>query len=353
MEERKLYLYPRPYIYKKYRFTRNIVWYYKRCGGYTKLDPSLSYDYWEECVAKNKFNVICPGYFLETLLCIFLKRMLSIKGIKINKWIIPKFYDSMLNFFKIKSSCKEINLFKEFTRLHSLLKDYPTPLFFDRDENIYFNMLYDYGTIKNNSKYIRNTDPFWKQFFDNLGFDYTIIYPSIDIDRLKQIVATNFNHNGFNANKGFVVIDSSNLSYKTADNRMSKNRIFAQEEIRDIASYLRRFDLQCVVMSDNKTLFQYSGAFIINSWINLDPLAFMSLLRTAKSVISSDQNLYLSAAILGNNNIISIDNPPKGFSLDDIGEFTLCEGERRWLTLLDFNCSDIGKAIGDKQCIQH
>jgi hypothetical protein len=197
-----------------YPFTLDIPWTIKR----NIIVPKISQELWDKLISKRDINVICPGYFLEALVVSLSAYIFNINNIKVSNWIIPKYYTEMYNFMGINNiSPIEGNIFAAYDELIQLMYDYPTPLFFDGGNNVYFNMLFSYGTYSctEYKNYIkgRNENPFYKQILSNLCFDSSISFNKFDKNQVLKDVKSYLNQYSMRLNKKIFLIDTSKYSF--------------------------------------------------------------------------------------------------------------------------------------------
>lgn len=311
--------------YISFPFSPRIKWKLRN----SVIVPELNKHYYR-IIKDNPAQMLVPGYFLEVLVCALLANTFrQNKIMRVTSFITPAYYADMLNLFGIKVCCsKKDNPIKEFERLSIAVNGYPVPIFFNKKDRVFFNLLNNYGgNVKTiiGGKVERSEIPFWQQIFQNICFDFPLTIP-----RLTYNVETTRNRlvRQYNIHK-YVLLDNSNVFGTTADNRAINNRIFLKDEIEDLAYRLSRYNIKLVVMSPIEMKFNSPNIVKLNPWITINSLELFTLIVEAECVVSSDPNIYLSAALLDCEKVICLDNPPKGWTFDDVPSL----GDNKWYTI--------------------
>lgn len=297
----------------KFPFSANISW--KLNGSIIIPKTSLSF-----LNNANKIFCICSGYLLECITCSYVNKLFLRNNIKIDEWIMPDYYSDALKIFGLRYNYKKLakNIFLEFSEINNVASSYPVPIFMDADNNVYFNLLFNYCEVFTKSgMFVRNNvEPFWKQILSNTCINYE-----------NEIFCNDFT-NFINKNKllselkidndNFVVIDCVNLFNSPLQKKPKPKNFFSPDEIRQFAKVLLSRKIKCVVMTNNPL--RYAGINIqtIYSWNNINSLHLISLLHYARGIISEDHNLYLLAPILNCNSTFCVGNQHKGFSFSDL-----------------------------------
>lgn len=315
-----------------YPFTFKIPWEVNK----NVLVPKISKTFWNKYVKNNPINIVCAGYMLEVIICASIYKLFINNNLKPNKWILPSYYNSALNLFEIKidNRTDTSNVLMERDSINEIAKSYISPIFFDGDNNVYYNLLFNYGNIVsiNNVYKCRNEMPFWKQIINNLCFgNVNFKINKFDYRKAKQICYSYLESIGIKYEEKFAIIDNSNIIAETADGREVEQILFFPIQIKQIVDNLKKRKIKALVMTNNADSYKCIGINnIIPSWNMIDSGQFISLLSCADTIISSDQNLYLLGAILGVENIISLDKKCKGWSFDDIEDVKLLDINSNW-----------------------
>jgi len=307
--------------------------------------PSISDILWDNIIVeKKRVDILCPGYFLETLVSSKAVDILNSHGLYVKRWIIPSYYKDMLKFLGIDMKGSDGCVFEEFDRLMVGVKSYPVPYFFDGDGNMYLNLLFNYGkrvSFANFNRTSRNTEPFWKQLLDNICRRYDMDKFEIDTYKLKKKGLGLLRKLG--TKKELVLLDNSNLLSESADGSIIKNSIFFTNEVRNIAAAAHDKGMECVVMGNRFDLNNGFNIFNLKTWNNINSLDMLCLLSCMDVVVSSDPNIYLVAALLGCPKVICLNDAVEGWRFEDIEKICVDKGE--WMYLKDSSSGNIARNI--------
>ena len=266
-----------------------------------------------------------PGHLLEVLTALMAPRILKDHGININKWIVPGYYDSLLKYFNIKTLHANNNnsLTEEYKRMFKATKSYPVPIFFNGGNDIYINLLNNYGFNRlnnGNRRKERLTTPFWKQLLCNTCCSSftSCIFPKFGLEELNILKNQFFQSKELNVNK-YILIDNTTSISMLSDFRPLNHKLFNDCEIQPLALRLKKDNIKCIVMTNDTSNHNVDNTCYVDPWDKIDSLKLISLLLNAECIISSDPNIYLSAAMLGCKKIISLETTaPKGWNFIDV-----------------------------------
>jgi len=338
------------YLKIYYPFSRGILW--------NKSDrviiPTLDIKVWKRNLKNKKVNVLCPGYLLEAIIGAFSIPTLQNRGIEINKYILPIYYAEALNlfsFFYKKEVGGEKNIFIEYNRLMEAVYAYPSPIFFDNNDEVYFNLLLNYGErfdSKNNKK-PRNKDSFWKQILNNLCVDYFVDMNKFDFFKSKEICYKFLAKFSIKSGEKFVLIDNSNIFSTAADGHLINPIFLYPPQIREISENLKRKNINLIVIARDSAPYYGLGVNkVIPPWYLLKSDLVVSLIVNSFGVISSDQNLYLLAALFGVKNVICLEQQQKGWTFDDVKDISIDSENKNWITFDNENVGDIVSMISEE-----
>lgn len=286
--------------------------------------------------------VLCPGYLIEALMLPIVKNSFERYNLKVERWIFPKYYEKFLSYFGIKTcTTKNSDIFSEHNRINKAVISYPSPFFMDRQDNIYYNILFNYGDCIDyvGNGVDRNYEPFYDQILKNLClYSYNFCSLSIGKEHLRKICFNFLSKYGIYLNKPIVVIDNCNLSYKLSDGRVMISRCFSDNEIKCIGASLASKKYNCLVLSETSNVgYFYNNVYNLPAWKDLDFDVLISLLSCSSYLYSSDPNIYISAAMVGCGNIFAGGNFDSGWSLNDLKLlFT-----SRWIEKDEFDYNDL------------
>lgn len=296
------------------------------------VEPIVSKDIWNNNVKNKNATIVMPGHFLEVLTSLMAVRILKDNGVNATTFITPAYYTDLLKFFSIKVNCgrKKEPIIKEYDRLMEPVNSYPVPIFLNGNDDIYFNLLNNYGGNRKDikgKKFPMVDKPYWKQILCNTCSNYSNpIFPLINKEDLFKSKLDLFKDKGINSK--YILLDNSNVFQKTSDNRKVNSKKFDQAEINDLANNFAKHKIKCVIMSNENKIY-VNNMLVIPSWDNINSLQLLSLLLNAECIISSDQNICLSAALIGCKKIVYLDNPIKGWRFEDL---PIVNKDNMWIT---------------------
>jgi hypothetical protein len=308
--------------------------------------PYLSDVLWGNFITSKytKINLLCPGYLLENLIAAQMVKILKLNNVEIDSWLVPDYYKGVYKAFGINITGTNGNIFEEKIRLNEAKVSYTTPVFFDGNDNVYFNTLFNYKEVVNINNIPQNEDdkPFWMQILDNGCREYGVNPLSINIDKLKIKGKKIMESLGL-TNK-VVVIDNSNTSL--VDDRNINRRYFNQVEARGMSMFLGGEGLNCLLMNSRRDIYFGTNLYTMPSWYDYDSYDLLAVLSVADHVVSCDPTIYLTAAILGCKSIIALDDKIKGWSFDDVKGICLDNGNWRYLKSSSYN-NILGELINE------
>ena len=331
-------------------FSRNIPWEYNK----GEVTPNISKEIWNKYIKNKKCNIICPGYLLEAFMCLLAYDVLVLSGLKMDRIIMPEQYNGMAKLFgydNLKTSKQEGDLPSEFNRLLSFCRGYLTPIFFDKDDNVYFNFLLNYGTTAYSGyfgykipKIIRNF-PFHKQLFNNLCTKYNIRIKQIDNFESKKIIKKYLINANFKEDDKYILLDNASIFYLTSDNRKSKFKYIFPQQVKMLVDEFSRLGYKTIIMTNEYDKYKSMGMHgAIPAWINMPSEDVVSIMSGANGIISYDQNIYLLGALLGIKNVLSLEEEYEGWSFKDLDG--LCYYDNcNWVYIKDNDISSIPKLL--------
>jgi len=317
------------------------------------IEPYISHDIWLELIKPKECNVVCPGFFLEVLLLPLFSKVLERHSVKVDKWIVPSYYNDFLNLFGITTassvSGRSITVFTEFDRLFRTVRDYPAPVFMDRMGKVYFNCLFNYGEkVDPNGDFVdRDYEPFWRQVLKNTCcHPYEISFPTVERDFLRTVLEKLLVRYGADPDKPYFIVDNMVRSYRTADYRVAIDEQLTLPNVNTLGSVLSSYKHQCVVMADGVQQYKMHNVFSLPPWYKMSSLEFFALLLFAGGIYSSDPNVYMSGAILGCSRIVAVGNFDSGWELKDALEISCAVDKRRkWQQRDDFDLNSVLKVL--------
>lgn len=297
-------------------FTKDIPWY---CRGICILQTMLPQKW--EAITKNKNIVIfTPGYFIEVLASTILYKICYESDMNV-KILCPAYYNKLLDLYKIPGYPNpEIkNPLDEFERMKEVILEYPAPLFFDYDDNLYINSLFHYGKFidsQGNETKTLNEDSFFVQICNNICATYIPSLMQIRNVHITRLFEEFCLKTGSTINN-VVLLDNTTKMITFANKLKGVRKFYFDQDIKAISNMINKNSVLFVMENEPSKRYINSNVFFINPWYEIESDVVAALLSHAKVVISSDPNIYLSTALLKGGNIYVNDKPKTGFKLED------------------------------------
>lgn len=289
---------------KIFPFAPGIVWELKN-GKY--IIPNIDKNTWSTALKDRDLVVLCYGGLIESFFSLsVVEALLRLESSKKVFWAGDKrFYDLVKFYGKTEiTSCENIS------------HKYPVPLFLDKKNKAYFNVLNNYLTKYSyyGSHPQKNHKPIFEQIFSNsmLPWDNKY-YPKIswNFQKLKAWAKTA----RFYFNKKFIVIiyDESCFSDHKI-NCLDWN----QRNLREFASMMRRFDIEIVLCTNNRASFYDSPYYQAPQELDI----VLPLISQASIVLSSNIDFLLISLIISEAAVVApILLSQKEFDLFENAEF--------------------------------
>jgi len=318
------------------------------------IEPYMSLEVWRNFIKKNSSSptatVVCPGYLLEAYVASFIPSILSKYNVKVDKWIMPKYYSSMVNFLsgldeEIECTSDE-NIFEEYYRIKEAIDCYPVPIFFDEKDNTYLNVMFNYAETINfrNDKINRKSDiPLWKHMLDNLCVDCRFRNNTINNTQLSHRYKELLRKYGLSSQSKVVILDNSNVFGTLANGKVLNGKVFLEHEVNNLALRLAADKTQLLILTKNRVMTYSKNCFIANIWPRIDSFDLITLLASANCVISSDPNIYLVSMMVGCKNVIAVGNKITNMTFEDYFDISLCDndGKYNYIKLSDFSVNNL------------
>lgn len=256
-----------------------------------KIIPKISAEIWQERISNKSIILTLPqGGLLEAFVSLSCAEAISkIENGKLY-WLGNKKFFDLIN---LHGLC-------EISNIKLTLRDldnYPTPVFFDKKDKVYFNLLNNYIIKKNYWQMYdcEAKDPAIKQIFDNCLLNEWPGPPKF----------RNLNSSKMNKNKNIVII---------LDNFYSIHKIdclnWSIQQTKELASMLYGKNFKVNVISNNKTPFYGSKVNVIDYNI----LNIMDLIKSSWMVLSNNID-WLIISLMISNAIVFSKTLPKAFDL--------------------------------------
>lgn len=262
-------------------FSVGIPWVYKG----SVIQPKIKDHIWDSVVlSKKDFITVSFGGLLESLLSLVCIESLS-RNIKNHKlfWLGHEKYNYLIEQQKI-AEISQIAL------KPNILTQYPSPLFFDADDNVYFNLLNNYRKLKKHT----NDRPVFKQVIDNSFFSYSEI--NLRKSNIKE------------KRRQILIIPEDNNFSVHKDERCLK---WSAQNVRELAAMLYGKNYEIIVATQNPHLFQTSRIKTINATLE----DIIPIVKSCSMILSYEID-WLFSALLLNRKVSIVGLKPKSSCFD-------------------------------------
>ena len=240
---------------KFFPFTPSIPWKVKY-GKY--IVPKVNLNIWKELISKKDIVVVANGGLIESFVSLCYFEMMNITSAS-NKlfWIGDHRFD-----YLIKTN--GLATISNVTISNEILSKYPTPIFLDNSNNLFFNCLNNYLIYRSwyNIKGIKNYRPILDQLFinslTNWNCDYLpnmrrMIFPSKELLSWCKVA-------GINLNNPYICIfpDKTNLSIHK-ESCLQWDNI----QIKALAACLKQKGISTIVITNDSTKYYNSNVYTI------------------------------------------------------------------------------------------
>jgi len=264
---------------------------------------------WNRFISPRKNIIVSHGGLIESFFSLSIAEVLNfIYPEKQVYWCGNPEYKELINFNGLLK-------FNDFQISEEISNTYNTPIFFDKENNVYFNCLNNYLEKKSydlkNKK--NNKEPILKQIFSNSLIDWSQVY----IPKIRKYENIKFEKwcavNKFYKNSTYIII----IPERT---RFTKHNVsclkWSQNRIKALSSILYTYGISTVVFSDNYLKYKNQNNFVAP--LSLDILT--SMIKDCKLIMSEDIDYLLMSMSLSDAIIVS-KNLKNKFSLYDNKDF--------------------------------
>lgn len=261
-----------------------------------KIDPSVL----NNRLNNKKITVCAFGGLIESALSFCILEMLNYFAPSSDLYWAG--YENFYPFLKMNGLAKEykgkIN--------KSLLKKYPVPLFFNKNDDVYFNCLNNYIYVYNyyRKKSYHNTKAASKQLIDNGLFKWEDRFlPKLrNLDFCNKKAQNYIKLLGVNLNQPFALFICEKTNYSIYDVDCLG---WYPTEIRSLSAILGNYNMPVVVLSNDRNAYRYGSAHVLP--FNFE-LYFYLMLR-ANCVFSRDIDFLFLTMMFSNAKIFSLAQP--------------------------------------------
>lgn len=315
------------YEIKYFPFCKGIGW---KCTSVIK--PKLDGDSWNRAVSDRTPIITCFGGLYE--------HYFSLSIIEALNKILPskKVYFNGDEKFNALIKLNGISL-PENLITPELVKNYPLPLFFDEDDNVYFNVLFNYLEYHNvvGEVIFKNKNSISKQIFINSCLDWNISYTPQLRNLTEPLEFTKWKESKkFNIDKPFVLIfpDSTDLSMHSVS-----MLDWSIAQVKSFVSMCSGSGIHTVIITKNGG--RYTG---INSLVippNLEQILY--LIQKCNVILSNEIDFLLLSLILSKNATVFARDQKHRYSIKYNQKFL--QTDKKIIQLKTLNPLDVFKAI--------
>jgi hypothetical protein len=247
--------------------------------------PKIDGETWKSVLSNKDLHIVVFGGLLESFFSFsYAEALSSLEPDKDLYWIGDDKYKCLL---KVNGLCKpgQSGLTK------TDLEKYPVPLFFDKEDNAYFNVLHDYKTKLSywGQHPKENKLPILKQIYNNLMIPWNNYIP-----KTRSLDFSFYNH----------ISIKNKLSHKTIliihdeeDNALNWNK----HNIREFAFLVGKHGFKVCVATHHSGMFYDSKVIAIE----YDILKILQLITKSWMVLSSKIDWLFIAMMISNAHIVS------------------------------------------------
>ncbi len=292
----------------------------------------------------HKVSIVLPGFLPECLIGAYYYNIMKAKGMEIFTWLTPQWYQGAMEFMGLPPHedpfafldyfTDDRDIFDGFDRISVLERDYCAPIFFDIQDNIYFNALYNYKEFKHYGGLFttaKNEKAFWRNILRNCCGSYKTDKPIIDVDKANAKNIEVLDKLKIDKNKKYVILDMLDIKHPYHNPEIVYNYKFSPKQIEEFSFILDKKNIQLLICIDKEDGDKLYGRNIkiIPKWWEFDSYELCCFLYGAFGVVSADPNLYLTASIFGVDNICVTTSQDKGSSINDVKDISLAGYSRK------------------------
>lgn len=276
------------------------------------INPKLSDLLWDKFVAGLCGHVICAGLFLEHLLLPQFINNLNKNKISVRTDYISSYYDDMLSAIGvpfIENEDPAANPIDDFKKSIKIMDRFPSPVFFNKKNQAFFNMCLNAGMARTPEQEQRGirSDPFFEKILSNTCREYIPEKVVLDrklIDPAYKQFCSRFK---INPDKKFIIIDNEKEFINSTDTDVMYlyGKRLSIIDIQALAKILELHGINILLISDEYK-FRFFGYNVVHiePWYKQNSLEWLALISKAGLIISRDPNVYLAGAIAGCKRII-------------------------------------------------
>lgn len=257
--------------------------------------PEINSKIWNRVFEGYDFIITCYGGLLESFFSLsFVEAISKIEPYRNITWMGKKEFEPIV---QANSLCK-IN---KFNLGSDVLKDYPAPVFMDKENHAYFNSLNNYIVSKSylTGYHIKqNKDIVLKQIYDNLMLPWD---NNIPIIRNPNNIKFNqwLKSKKLHQNSNYALVFPKSL-YSIHDETCLN---WDDRQVRELSEMLRHKNISVISYENMRYDPYYSSGSVIRALPDLELM--LSLIMNAKYILAKDIDIHLISMMISDANIIS------------------------------------------------
>lgn len=303
------------YKIRYFPFCPGIPW---NCENGKYVMPEMDTDTWLSAIQDRDVVVVAHGGLLESFYSLSICEAINI--IKPGKRV---FWSGNEQFHDLISMQGLANIF-EFELKKEKVEKYPVPLFFDRDNRVYFNCLNNYiirkSCLKNSRKYSQksNKNIILKQICDNLLVEWDIRYlpkfrSANDTDVIKWKKQENLH-----LNQSYIAFFPEGVSDISCLG-------WSMQKIKEFLVLMKQLDISVILFSNNHDKYYSSDGLFYKAPLNNINLLINLLLDSRVVISESVDYILLAFALAPKATIMSRQPVQKQYDLYRNAEFIQAE----------------------------
>jgi hypothetical protein len=274
--------------YKFFPFSGGIRW---EIRDYKYIHPSIDLDTWNTAVNEKDIIITVFGGLLESLFSLtVIEALYKLKPNQNIYWLGTDKYSNLHYINGISKPCS-ISLTPK------ILRNYPTPLFFDKDNKIYFNLLFNFLLKKSyyNKKPKEREEPIFEQIFLNALIPFNNSY----LPKLRRL-GTDFIDDLIKSNK---LTSKSKIITIILEKTNNDILNWGVQQIKEFVQIVSAKGFKVIVFAHD--ISRFYGSKILA--FQYDVRKILQVIQRAKLLLSNDIQWLLSGLLISDTGIICKD----------------------------------------------
>lgn len=279
------------YSKKLFPFSPGIPWTIKN-NKY--IIPQIDAKIWNRVLQDKDFIVTCYGGFLESFFSLsYFEAFAKMEPYREVYWMGDPDLEGLV-------SMQGIAGLGGFDLGSEVVDKYPVPIFMDKDNSAYFNVLNNYLITKSYkpSKYsLINKEPVLKQIYQNCMIEYDNFVPKMRTGYSLSYKAWLAN-NGLHENSKFIVVFPETWKSMHEENCLGWN----DRQIREFSQMVKQLNISVISCEKPRVDAFYHAGHIIRAPLDLDIM--IGLMTDAFGVLSADIDFLIVSMMLSQTSFI-------------------------------------------------